>query len=168
MLKHTTPPPHCTHIYCLVPINIQKAPMNIKECNFLYMEAFNDTLLLHSLFHSRCHFVRLPVCCPITQQHVTGYWWEGPTYTAIPPTSASEVMGQHNKIGGITFGAALIITKDHFLCPAQPSLLLHLPMRTDLQLSQQSVRHMWQSFSKAQPLFQWSLPEFSPSEKMFL
>ena len=37
-----------------------------------------------------------------------GYWWEGSALTAIPPTSASDVVGQHNKMGGITFGAALI------------------------------------------------------------
>jgi len=38
------------------------------------------------------------------------YWWEGSTSAAILPTSASDVMGQHNKIGGITFGAALVQT----------------------------------------------------------
>ena len=32
-----------------------------------------------------------------------GYWWEGSTFTAIPPTSASDVIDQHNKIVGITF-----------------------------------------------------------------
>jgi len=31
------------------------------------------------------------------QQHVTGYWWEGSTSTAIPPTSTSDVMSQHHK-----------------------------------------------------------------------
>jgi len=35
------------------------------------------------------------------------YLWEGSTSTAIPPTSASAIVGQHHKIGGITFGAAL-------------------------------------------------------------
>jgi len=37
-----------------------------------------------------------------------GYWWEGSTSTAIPPTSISGALGQHNKIGGITFRTALI------------------------------------------------------------
>jgi len=37
-----------------------------------------------------------------------GYWWEGSTFTAIPPTSASDVIDQHNKIVGITFRAALL------------------------------------------------------------
>jgi len=36
-----------------------------------------------------------------------GYWWEGSISTAIPPPSASDVVDQHNKIGGITFGSAL-------------------------------------------------------------
>jgi hypothetical protein len=38
------------------------------------------------------------------QENLTEYWWEGATSTAISPTSASDVMGQHNKIGGINFG----------------------------------------------------------------
>mgnify|MGYP001853016420 CR=1 FL=1 len=36
------------------------------------------------------------------------YWWEGSTSTAIPQTFTSDVVGQYNKIGGITFRAALI------------------------------------------------------------
>jgi len=35
------------------------------------------------------------------------YWWEGSTSTDITPTSASDVTGQHNKIGGITVRATL-------------------------------------------------------------
>jgi len=42
------------------------------------------------------------------QQNIMEYWWEGSTPTAIPPTSASDAVGQHNKIVGITFRAALI------------------------------------------------------------
>jgi len=36
------------------------------------------------------------------------YWWEASTSTAWPPTSTSDIVSQHNKMGGITFGAALI------------------------------------------------------------
>jgi len=36
------------------------------------------------------------------------YWWEGSTSTDTTPTSASDVTGQHNKIGGITVRATLI------------------------------------------------------------
>jgi len=42
------------------------------------------------------------------QQNVKEYWWEGSSPTAMPPTSASDAMGQHNKTGGITFGASLV------------------------------------------------------------
>jgi len=38
---------------------------------------------------------------------VMEYWWEGSTSAAVPPTSISDVMGEHNKIGGITFKPAL-------------------------------------------------------------
>jgi len=37
------------------------------------------------------------------------YWSEGSASTAIPPTSASDIVGQHNKIGGITSAAGPII-----------------------------------------------------------
>ena len=46
--------------------------------------------------------------CHTQQQIVTEYLWEGSTSSAIPPTSTSDIVGQHNKIGGITFRAALI------------------------------------------------------------
>jgi len=36
------------------------------------------------------------------QQNVTGYWWEG-SASALPPTSASDVTCQNNKIGGRVF-----------------------------------------------------------------
>ena len=36
------------------------------------------------------------------QQNIMGYWWEGSTSTAIPPTSASDTVSQHNKIEAIT------------------------------------------------------------------
>lgn len=37
-----------------------------------------------------------------------GYQWKSSTSTDIPPKSAFEVMGQLNKIKGITFRATLI------------------------------------------------------------
>ena len=61
------------------------------------------------------------------QQHAMGYWWEGLTPTAAPPTFASDVAGQHNQMEGITFRAALVfccwLVNDKFfhsnlLCPS--------------------------------------------------
>ena len=43
----------------------------------------------------------------IWQQNITDYWQERSTSTAIPPASTSLITGQHNKVGGITFRAAL-------------------------------------------------------------
>ena len=63
----------------------------------------------------RCHSVRLPLCCHLSHSNKTEYWWEGLTSTVVPPPSASDVMGQNNKTGGITFRAALalVLLKDH-------------------------------------------------------
>ena len=56
------PSPHCTHIHCFVSINVQQASMNAGMCNFFCMEKFSYSPLLHTEFHVRCHFVRLPFC----------------------------------------------------------------------------------------------------------
>ena len=44
-----------------------------------------------------------------TATNITHHGREGSTSTAAPPPSASDVMGQHNKMGGITSGAALVV-----------------------------------------------------------
>jgi len=44
--------------------------------------------------------------CHTATTHVREYWWEGSASTAVPPLT-SDIMGQHNKIGGIIFRAAL-------------------------------------------------------------
>jgi len=45
------------------------------------------------------------------QQNVMRYWWESSNFAAISSVSASVVVDQHNKVGGITFGAALLYQK---------------------------------------------------------
>ena len=47
------------------------------------------------------------------QQNVREYWWEDSASTAIPPTSTSNVVGQKNKTGGITFGATYTHLQKH-------------------------------------------------------
>lgn len=44
----------------------------------------------------------------VWQQNRMDCWWGGSNTTSITSTSASEVTGEHKKIGGITFGANLI------------------------------------------------------------
>ena len=59
------PPPHCANIHCLVSVNVQQVS-NVIGCNFFHMEEFNYTPLLHTHFHVRHHFVRLPLCCHLS------------------------------------------------------------------------------------------------------
>jgi len=64
----------------------------------------SSTLLCQEPF---CQTV--PLLPSVTQQQsVMKYWWEGSTSTAMPPTFTSDTVGQHHKIGGITFGAAVV------------------------------------------------------------
>ena len=103
------PPPRSAHIHCLVSINVQEALMYVKSCYFFLMEEFNCTLLLHIYIYVSQHFVWLPLCCHQSHcdKNVSEYCCEDST-PFCPPTSASDSAGQHNKIGGITFGAALV------------------------------------------------------------
>ena len=43
------------------------------------------------------------------QQYETEYWGKGSTSTAMETKYTPDVTGHHNKIGGITFGAALFV-----------------------------------------------------------
>jgi len=101
------PPPLCAHIHCLVSINVQEVAMNVSGCHFFYMEEFSSTPLLQHTSMSDTPFVRLS---PVTQkQNITEYWWKGSTSIATSPASISDIMGQHNKIGGlILFTTALV------------------------------------------------------------
>ena len=44
------------------------------------------------------------------QQYVMGCWWEGSTPT-VPPTSTSDIVGQHNTFGGCYFQSSPRIWK---------------------------------------------------------
>jgi len=81
------------------------------------MEDFSATLLLHTHFHVRHQFCWTAPLLPSVSQKpdVTECWWEGSTSSAIPPTFFSDMEGQHNKIGDITFEAALVVPVLHFL-----------------------------------------------------
>ena len=74
---------------------------------FFPMEEFSDILLLHTHFYVRCHFVRL--CCHLSHGNKIEWsiWWEGSASTAT--ASTSDLVGQHNKIGGVTSRAALVL-----------------------------------------------------------
>ena len=51
----------------------------------------------------------IPLLPSVTQQeHVMKYCWEGSASTVISLTSASDVVGKYNKMGGIIFGADFV------------------------------------------------------------
>jgi len=57
-----------------------------------------------------CQTAAIPLLPSVTkEQNVMEYWWEGSVSPAIPPTSTSDVMDQHNKVGGTAFRAALVL-----------------------------------------------------------
>ena len=61
------PPPHYTHIHCLVSISIQQASVNVNGCHFFCMEDFCSMSLLYTNFCVRSHSVRLPLCCHLSR-----------------------------------------------------------------------------------------------------
>ena len=79
-------------------------------------------------FHTFASYVlpcQMPFCqtAPLLpsvkqEQNVMEYCWEGSAPTPIPPTSASDVVGQHNKLGDITFWSSASLS-----CAPAPSHL---------------------------------------------
>lgn len=98
----------------LVSINVQQVLMNVNESNFFPVRknsiphlCFIQTSLSDAIF---CQTT--PLLLSVTwQQYKKEYWWEGSFSPAIPP-SASDVVSQYNKIGGVTFAFALILWED--------------------------------------------------------
>jgi len=75
-----------------------------------HTEKYNDTTISLSILPCQipfCQTVHLPSVT--RQQNVTKYWWEGSNSAVIPTTFTSDIVSQHNKIGGITFKAALVV-----------------------------------------------------------
>ena len=113
---------HCTQILSLVSRAVQQVLLNVSGCHFFLLKELSDTPLIQPHFHVRCHCQTAPLLPSVTQQqNVMECWWEGSTSTAIPPPSASDVMGQHNTTGGINFGAALIVRYEKRIEQLQPS-----------------------------------------------
>ena len=83
--------------------------MSVDTFFFFRMGEFSGTFALYALPCQTPFYQTAPVLSSVTQQqNVKGYWWEGSTSTAVPPTSATYIMGQYNEIGGIIFRAALV------------------------------------------------------------
>jgi len=110
LLKHTTH--HSLRSHPLLDLHkCSQALMNVPACHFFprgggQSHPFAPCALPRQM--QLCQTVPL-LPSVLWQQNRMGYQWEGSAPTAIPPTSASDVRGQHHKMGGITFGAASYI-----------------------------------------------------------
>ena len=110
---NTPPWPHCASIHCLVSINVQQVSMNVSVCHF-----FPHGRIQFHPFAPYALPCQTPICqtalllpAVTQQQNVVAHWQEGSTPTATSPTSTSDIVGWHHKIGGITFGAAICVRK---------------------------------------------------------
>ena len=97
------PPSHCAHIISLVSINILQLSVNVNRQGGIQWQTFASFLCQVPFCQAA------PLLPSVTrQQSEMEYWWEHSTSIAIPPTPTSDIVGQHNQIGGITFRAALV------------------------------------------------------------
>ena len=101
--------PHFTDIHCLVSINVQQALMNVSCYSFstwrnsmphfcFICTSMSDTTLSHCPSAAICHTATK--CNGILVRRFNLY--------CHIMTSASDTMGQHHKIGGVTFRVAFI------------------------------------------------------------
>jgi len=104
------PPPTVLHPLC----GLHKHSSSISEC--LWVQYFPHRGIQKHTFTSYPILCQTPFCqaapllpSEIWQQHIMEYWWEGSVSTAIPPPSAFDAVGQHNKIGGTAFGITWLI-----------------------------------------------------------
>ena len=107
---------HCCHYCCNAPLTtslcshprfgLHKHSASISECqwvpSFLHGGIQCHIFAPYTLPRQTPSCQSAPLLPSVTrQQHVTEHWWEDSTSTAVPPTSASDVAGQHHKTRGI-------------------------------------------------------------------
>ena len=105
--QHTSSP--CSH-----PLfHLHKHSASVNECLWVpIFSAWRNSFPLLCFICTSTLYTVLSDCAPLLssasqQQNVMEYWWEGSTSAAVSPASASNVLGQHNKIEGIIFRATL-------------------------------------------------------------
>ena len=60
------PLPHSAHIRSFYPEMFSKCQWMSTGAFFFCMEGFSGTSLLYMCFHTRCHFIWLPLCCQLS------------------------------------------------------------------------------------------------------
>ena len=68
-----------------------------------------------------------PLLPSVTQQNITEQRGAGSTSTAVPTSASDHYNGQHYKIGGMTFGAALVLALSLFAAWAQALHVIDSP-----------------------------------------
>ena len=97
---------HYARIYCLVSIFSKHQWMFMRAIFSAWRNSVTD---LCFVLPCQIPFCQTTSLLPsITwQRNVMGYWQQDSASTAIALTCISDVVGQHNNIGGITFRAAI-------------------------------------------------------------
>ena len=109
LLKCTTTTSLCSHSL----FDLHKHSANVDDCQWVPFFP-HEGVQWHNFpsYALPCHtpFCQTTPLLPSVaqQQNVMQYWWEGSPSAAIPPTSTSDIVSQHNNIRGLTFGAALV------------------------------------------------------------
>ena len=115
LLKCRTTASLCSHLL----FGLQKCSASVDECQwvqfflffiFFCMEEFIVTPLLHLHFHIIHHCVRLPLCYHLLHSNKMQWNMNGKVQSLLPyHQHPTVIVGQYNKIGGITFGADFIL-----------------------------------------------------------
>ena len=101
LLKNTT---YCAHIHCLVSRNILQAWMNVSGYIFsVWRLCFICTSMLDAVL-SDCSSAAIYCMETEWNRMLVGRF----SLYCQTPTSASDAVGKQNKIGGSTFGAAIV------------------------------------------------------------
>ena len=119
---------HCRHCWRTQPttslcshalFGLHNRSASVNECWWVpfFLHGGIKFIRLHMIASSALPY-QMPFCqtAPLLpsvmqQQNVMEYCWEGSASTAVPATSASDIVGQHHKIGSITLRAALVLAQ---------------------------------------------------------
>ena len=135
---------HCHHSHCQnAPpttslcshplVGLHKCSASVNECQWV-SSFLHGGIQWHTFASSavqcQTQFCQTALLLPSVtqQQNVMEHWGEGSASTAIPPTSASDVVGQCNRTGAVTFRAALVyISETYQKFPFTPAvtILIH-------------------------------------------
>ena len=107
--------PFCAHIHCLVSTFSKHQWMSMGTI----FSAWRNSIAYFCFICISMSDAVLSDCSSASIGHratkCNKYWQKGSTSTVKPLTSAPDVMGQHNKTGGVTFRAALIFKQRGYL-----------------------------------------------------